>query len=146
MRRGFGTAALVAAALAISGGVGVAEGPVYDEGPVYSPAEPVAGAPPPRLRFAGLKRNRSNGRAVLFVRVSEPGRLFLWGRGALPFRRATDRAGRVRLLIRPRIPLKRHLRRRGKGRIRINVAFEPFSGAVGKTFERPVLLKRKRRR
>ena len=133
------------AALAISGGVAAAEGPVYDEGPVYSPVEPVAGAPV-QLRFAGLKRNRSNGRAVLFVRVSEPGRLFVWGRGALPFRRATGRAGRVRLLVRPRIPLKRYLKRRGKGRIRINVAFEPFSGAIGKTFERPVLLKRKKRR
>ncbi len=104
------------------------------------------GVPQPRLRYAGLRRNRSNGRAVLFVRVSEPGRLFVWGRGALPFRRAGRRAGRVRLLVRPRIPLKRYLKRRGKARIRINVAFEPFSGAPGRTFERPVLLKRKRRR
>ena len=133
-------------ALAWAATVSAAEGPVYDEGPIYSPAEPVAGASQPRLRFAGLKRNRSNGRAVMFVRVSEPGRLFLWGRGALPFRRATGRAGRVRLLVRPRIPLKRYLKRRGKGRIRISVALEPFSGAPGRIFERPVLLKRRRRR
>jgi hypothetical protein len=99
---------------------------------------------PVQLRFAGLRRNRSNGRGILFVRVSEPGRLFVWGRGARPFRRSTARAGRVRLLVRPRIPLKRYLKRRGRARIRINVAFEPFSGAVGRAFERPVLLKRAR--
>lgn len=137
-------AALVASA-APSGAV-AADGAVYEEAPPNPDYTPAAFAPAPRLRFAGLKRNRSNGRAVMFVRVSQPGRLTLWGRGALPFRRATGRAGRVRLLVRPRIPLKRYLKRHGKGRIRINVAFEPFSGAVGKAFERPVLLKRKRRR
>lgn len=133
-------------ALAWGSTAAAAEGPVYDEGPVYAPADSAAATPAPRLRFAGLRRNRRNGRGILFVRVSEPGRLFVWGRGARPFRRATGRAGRVRLLVLPRIPLKRHLKRHGKGRIRINVAFEPFSGAAGKTFERPVLLKRKRRR
>jgi len=120
-----------------------ADGPVYEEAP---PAYEQASVAQASLRYAGLKRNRSNGRGILFVRVSEPGRLWVWGRGALPFRRATGRAGRVRLLVRPRIPLKRYLKRHGKGRIRVNVAFEPFSGAAGRAFERPVLLKRKRRR
>jgi len=136
---------MLVAALVLIGGAtaSAADAPVYEEAPAAY--EPVAGGQV-SLRYAGLRRNRSNGRAVLFVRVSEPGRIWVWGRGALPFRRATERAGRVRLLVRPRIPLKRYLKRRGKGRIRINVAFEPFSGAAGKAFERPVLLKRKRRR
>ena len=142
MRWGTGFALLVAAlVLAVPGGAVSADGPVYEDAPpTYEP--PAART---SLRFAGLKRIRSNGRAVVFVRVSGPGRVFAWGRGTLPFRRATGRAGLVRLLVRPRIPLKRYLKRRGKGRIRVNVGFEPLSGEP-RTFERPILLKRKRRR
>lgn len=117
-----------------------AEGPVYEEAPVYAPV-----AKPAKLWFAGLKRNRSNGRAVLFVRVSGPGKLFVWGRGVRRFKRYAPRAGRVRLLVLPKVRLKRYLKRRGRGRIRVDVGFEPLSGEPS-TFERPVLLKRKRHR
>ena len=141
MRWGFGTAALVVAALAMPGGVGVADGPVYEDAPpTYEP--PAART---SLRFAGLRRIRSNGRAVLFVRVSGPGRVFVWGRGVRRFKRYASRATRMRLLVLPKVPLKRYLKRHGKGRIRVNVGFEPLEGEP-RTFERPILLKRKKRR
>lgn len=136
-------AALTAlAASALPGAAGAADGPVYEEGPVYTPATP---AKPGTLRFAGLKRNRSNGRAVLFVRVSRPGRVFLWGRGVRRFKRHVPRAKRVRLLVLPKVPLKRFLKRRGKAPIRVNVGFQPFGG-LPRELEKRIVLKRKRAR
>jgi hypothetical protein len=132
-----------ALALVVPGSVaGAAEGPAYEEGPVYTPAIP---AKPGTLRFAGLKRNRANGRAVLFVRVSRPGKVFLWGRGVRRFKRHAARATRVRLLVLPKAPLKRFLKRRGKAPIRVNVGFQPFA-APPREFERRIVLKRKRAR
>jgi hypothetical protein len=134
---------LAALALVVPGGAVVADdGPVYEEGPVYTPVAP---AKPGALRFAGLKRNRSNGSAVLFVRVGGPGKVFLWGRGVRRVSRGARRAGRVRLPVRPKIPLKRFLKRRGKAAIRVEVGFQPASG-ISRTFEKRVLLKRKRAR
>ena len=133
---------LVAVVLATTGGVAAAEGPVYDEGPVYTPA-PVA--KPAKLWVGGLKRNRSNGRAVLFVRVSGPGRVFVWGRGVRRFKRYAPRARRMRMLVLPKVPLKRYLKRHGKAAIRVNVGFQP-NEALPRAQERRVVLKRKKRR
>lgn len=142
MRQGIGIALLAAVVLAMSGGAAAADGPVYEEGPVYTPA-PVA--KPGAVRFAGLKRNRRNGRAVLFVRISRPGKVFLWGRGVRRVRRGAQRPTRVRLPVLPKIPLKRFLKRRGKAPIRVNVGFQPFAG-MPREFEKRIVLKRKRAR
>jgi hypothetical protein len=101
--------------------------------------------PSNRLRFHGLKLNRRNGSAVLFVRVAGPGKVFLWGRGVRRVRRGARRAGQVRLPVRPKIPLKRFLKRRGKAAIRVEVGFQP-TGGLPRTFEKRVLLKRQRAR
>ena len=133
-------------ALVVPGGAAAAdEGPVYEEaapGPTYLPAPPPGGG---GFRFAGLKRNRSNGSAVLFVRVGGTGKVFLWGRGVRRVKRFAGRVMRVRLPVRPKIPLKRYLKRRGKAAIRVEVGFQPASG-IPRTFEKRVLLKRKRAR
>jgi sugar lactone lactonase YvrE len=113
--------------------------------PQVAPVAPVAKPPSNRLRFAGLRRNRRNGSAVLFVRVAGPGKVFLWGRGVRRVRRGTQRAKRVRLPVRPKIPLKRFLKRRGKAAIRVNVGFQPVAG-IPRTFEKRIVLKRKRAR
>ncbi|MEX0973707.1 MAG: hypothetical protein WDZ46_10690 [Solirubrobacterales bacterium] len=134
-------AALTAlAASALPGAAGAAEGPTYEEGPVYTPA-PVAKRGV--VRFAGLKRNRRSGRAVLFVRVSGPGKVFLWGRGVRRVRRGARGPARVRLPVLPKVPLKRFLKRRGKAAIRVEVGFQPVAG-IPRTFEKRVLLKRRR--
>jgi hypothetical protein len=135
----------IACALALPASAAASTGPVYEEaapGPTYLPAPPPGGG---KLRFAGLKRNRSNGSAVLFVRVAGPGKVFLWGRGVRRVSRGVRRAGQVRVPVRPKIPLKRYLKRRGKAAIRVEVGFQPAAG-IPRTFERRVLLKRQRAR
>lgn len=146
MRWGTGIAAIaVVIWLAVPAAV-AAEGPTYEEatpGPIYSPAPPGAGLR--GFRFDGLRLNRRNGRAVLFVRVSGPGKVFLWGRGVRRLKRNARRAKRVRLPVKPKIPLKRFLKRHGKARIRFNVTFEP-TGGTPRTLEKVVVLKRKKHR
>jgi hypothetical protein len=106
---------------------------------------PIVQPPSNRFRFNGLRLIRGNGMAILFVKVPDPGRLWLWGRGVRPLKRVARRATRVRLPVRPKVPLKRYLKRHGKGRVRVNVGFEPFGGDFRKR-EKPIVLRRHRRR
>jgi len=105
--------------------------------------DPVVQLPSNRFRFAGLVKNRSNGSAVLFVRVPGQGRVLLRGRGFRRLARTAPRAKRVRLPVKPKIPLKRFLKRHGKGRIRVEVTFKP-TGGVPRTLEKVIVLKRRR--
>jgi DNA-binding beta-propeller fold protein YncE len=106
---------------------------------------PTSAAISNRFRFAGLKLNRGNGSAVLFVRVPTAGKLILWGRGVRRFKRTAHHATLVRLPIRPKTPLKRYLKRHRKAPVHLKVAFEPFGG-VAKTREKRIVLRRKLRR
>ncbi len=99
--------------------------------------------PSNRFRFDGLRLNRGNGMAILFVKVPGPGRLRLWGRGVRPLKRVAQQATRVRLPVRPKVPLKRYLKRHGKGRVRVNVLFEPFGGEA-RRHEKVIVLRRRR--
>ncbi|HKB51413.1 MAG TPA: NHL repeat-containing protein [Solirubrobacterales bacterium] len=99
--------------------------------------------PSNKFRFAGLVKNRSNGLAVLFVRVPGPGRVILYGRGFRRLARTARQAKRVRLPIKPKIPLKRFLKQHGKARIRVGVTFEP-TGGDPRTLEKVIVLRRQR--
>lgn len=132
---------LSALLLALPGGTAVAEEPVYEEaapGPIYSPAPGVG-----KIRFSGLKLNRRNGSAVLFVRVAGPGRVILKGRGVRRLSRGAPRAKVVRLPVKPKVRLKRFVKRHGKGRIRVEVTFRPVGGEP-RTIEKPIVLRRRR--
>lgn len=96
-----------------------------------------------RLRFNRLKLNRRNGSAVLFVRVSGPGRVILKGRGVRRLRRGASRATIVRLPVKPKVRLRRFVKRHGKGRIRVEVTFRPIGGEP-RSIEKVIVLKRKR--
>jgi DNA-binding beta-propeller fold protein YncE len=100
-------------------------------------------APSNRIRFRRLKLNRSNGSAVLFVRVVGPGRVILEGRGVRRLSRGTPRAKVVRLPVKPKVRLKRFVKRHGKGRIRVEVTFRPVGGEP-RTIERVIVLRRRR--
>lgn len=100
--------------------------------------------PSNKFRFAGLVKNRRNGSAVLFVRVPGPGKVILKGRGVRRLARGASRAMRVRLPVKPKVRLKRFLKKHGKGRIRVEVTFKPVGGTPN-TLEKPVVLRRKRR-
>jgi len=120
-------------------------GPVYAPAPVYTPA-PVAAPASNGFRIRRVRRVRRNGRAIVFVRVFAPGKVFVWGRGIRTIRRGTRRPKVVRVPVRPKRRLLRYLRRHGQGRIRINIGFRPHGGIAREPRERPVLLRKKRRR
>jgi hypothetical protein len=137
---------LLAAALvpAWPGRGAAADEPAYEEaapGPVYSPADSVGSK---GIRFNGLGLNRRNGSAVLFVRVPGPGRVILHGRGVRRLVRGAPRAMVVRLPVRPKVRLRHYLKRHGKGRIRVEVTFKPLTGALPKTIEKVIVLRRGR--
>jgi hypothetical protein len=137
---------LLAAVLAVafSASSVAAEEPIYEDAPIYSPA-PERG---PAIRFAGLQLNRRSGTAILFVRVLEPGRVVLHGRGIRRLARAAPSAGTsqprlLRLPVKPKVRLRRYLKQHGKGRIRPLVTLKPLAGTLPKTIERVVVLRRR---
>jgi DNA-binding beta-propeller fold protein YncE len=99
--------------------------------------------PSNRIRFAGLVKNRRNGSAVLFVRVPGPGRVILKGRGVRRLARGAPRAKVVRLPVKPKVRLRRFVKRHGKGRIRVEVTFRP-AGGEPRSIEKVIVLKRRR--
>jgi hypothetical protein len=132
---------LLAAVLAlVSSGAVAADEPVYEEGPIYEPAAPRG----PAIRFDGLRLNRYSGTAVLFVQVLEPGRVVLHGRGIRRFVRSAPQPRLLRLVVKPKVRLRRFLKRHGKGRIRPLVTLKPFTGTLSKTIEKVIVLRRKR--
>jgi hypothetical protein len=96
-----------------------------------------------RLRFNRLTLNRRNGSAVLFVRVFGPGHVILKGRGVRRLRRSAPRAKIVRLPVKPKVRLRRFVKRHGKGRIRVEVTFWPNEG-LERSFEKVIVLRRRR--
>lgn len=142
MSRGLRAGLLAAAlALVLVASPVAAQEPVYEEAPVYSPATA-------KIRFAGLRLNRRSGTAILFVRVFEPGRVILHGRGIRRLTRGAPYAGvpssqLLRLPVRPKVRLRRYLKHRGKGRIRPLVTHRPFAATLPKTIERVIVLRRR---
>jgi DNA-binding beta-propeller fold protein YncE len=108
--------------------------------PIFAP---VARLPSNKFHFAGLVKNRSNGFAVLYVRVSAPGRVSLKGRGFRRLSRTARQATTVSIPIKPKVRLRHFLKRHGKGRIRVAVTFTP-TGGVPRTHEKVIVLRRKR--
>jgi hypothetical protein len=127
-------------ALALSASSPAADEPVYEDAPVYSPA-PERG---PGIRFGGLRLNRRSGTAILFVRVLEPGQVVLHGRGIRRLVRGAPQPRLLRLPVKPKVRLRRYLKRHGKGRIRPLVTLRPQAGTLPKTIERVIVLRRKR--
>jgi len=133
---------LLAAALALASSASsvAADEPVYEDAPVYSPA-PERG---PGIRFGGLRLNRRSGTAIVFVQVLDPGRVVLHGRGIRRYARNASQPRLLRLVVKPKVRLRRFLKRHGKGRIRPLVTLKPFAGTLPKTIERVVVLRRGR--
>lgn len=98
---------------------------------------------PNGIRFNRLKLNRRNGTAILFVKVPGPGRVLLKGRGVRRLSRGAPRAKLVRLPVKPKVRLKRFVKRHGKGRIRVEVTFRPVGGEP-RTIEKAIVLRRRR--
>jgi hypothetical protein len=128
-----------ALALALSASPVAADEPVYEDAPIYSPV-PERG---PAIRFGGLQLNRRSGTAILFVRVFEPGQVILHGRGIRRLVRGAPQAKLLRLPVKPKVRLRRFLKRHGKGRIRPLVTLKPQAGTLPKTIERVVVLRRR---
>ena len=121
--------------------------PPCPEEQVTPPSTPVVAIPKPAsnwIHIAGLRRNLRNGTAVLFVKVSAPGRVILGGRGIRRLVRGARRARqRVRLPIKPKVRLMHYLKRHRKARIRVRATFKSFDGGDAKRLEKRVVLKRR---
>lgn len=169
MRWGIGIALLSIAAV----GLGVAPGeagaqapwpiyhPVYEPAPEYTPEDGEKEEPPKGPRIAAaipapaplpdvfgirrVKRVWGNGRAIVFIRVFAPGRVFVWGRGVRTLARTTNRPRVVRVPVKPKSRLLRRLRDRGRAKIEIKLAFRPRGGVALPPRDRPILLRKKRR-
>jgi len=127
--------------------------PAEEEGESSSPKAPAVApaipAPAPAWNAFSVRRVKRlwhNGRAIVFVRVFAPGRVFVWGRGIRTVGRAVGQPRVVRVPIKPKSRLRRHLRRKGKGRIRVKLAFRPYDGVAREPRERTILLRKRRRR
>ena len=105
--------------------------------------DPTVKLPWNQFHFAGLMKNRGNGFAVLYVRVSGPGRVSLKGRGFRRLSRTARQATTVTLPIKPKVRLRHFLKQHGKGRIRVEVTFTPTDG-IPRTLEKVIVLRRHR--
>lgn len=124
------------------GEAGTPAPPCLAQAPILAPIA-LAATVSNKIRFRGLRRNRQNGTAVVFVKVPGPGRVILHGRGVRRLTRFARQAERLRLPIRPKVRLLHYLKQHGKGRIRVAVTFKPVGG-IPKTIEKVVVLKRSR--
>jgi DNA-binding beta-propeller fold protein YncE len=106
-------------------------------------AAPFVKLPSNKFHFAGLSKNRSNGFAVLYVRVPGPGKVSLKGRGFRRLSRTVRQATTVSLPVKPKVRLRHFLKRHGKGRIRVEVTFTP-TGGLPRTLEKVIVLRRHR--
>ncbi len=113
-----------------------------------SQEEPIAAPslklPSNRFHFAGVRKNRANGFALLFVRVPGAGKLNLTGRGFRRLSRIARQATTVTIPIKPKVRLRHFLKQHGKGRIRVAVTYTP-TGGVPRKLEKVIVLKRERR-
>jgi DNA-binding beta-propeller fold protein YncE len=117
--------------------------PCIAPAPVEPIVAPLVKPPSSRFHFAGLRLNRANGFASLLVRVPGPGSLKLTGRGFRRLSRGARQATTVTLPVKPKVRLRRFLKRHGKGRIRVEVTFMPAEG-IPSSRERVVVLRRHR--
>lgn len=106
-------------------------------------AAPVLKLPSNKFHFAGLVKKRSNGFAVLYVRVPGPGKVSLTGRGFRRLSRTARQATTVGLPVKPKVRLRHFLKQHGKGRIRAVVTFTP-TGGIPRTLEKVIVLRRHR--
>ncbi len=106
-------------------------------------ASPVLKLPSNKFHFAGLVKKRSNGFAVLYVRVPGPGKVSLTGRGFRRLSRTARQATTVGLPVKPKVRLRHFLKRHGKGRIRVVVTFTP-TGGIPRKREKVIVLRRHR--
>jgi DNA-binding beta-propeller fold protein YncE len=106
-------------------------------------AAPLVKLPSNKFHFAGLVKKRSNGFAVLYVRVPGPGKVSLTGRGFRRLTRTARQATTVGLPVKPKVRLRHFLKQHGKGRIRAVVTFTP-TGGIPRTLEKVIVLRRHR--
>jgi hypothetical protein len=105
--------------------------------------DPGVKLPSNRFHFAGLVKKRSNGFAVLYVRVPGPGKVSLTGRGFRRLSRTARQATTVGLPVKPKVRLRHFLKQHGKGKIRAIVTFTP-TGGIPRKLEKVIVLRRHR--
>jgi len=108
-------------------GAGSGQGGTLAAPGIATPA-PTALARRGALRFGFLRAHPRRGVATIGVRVPGPGRLALFGRQVRKRLARPEAARLVRLLVRPKPGPRRLLRRHGRAKVVVRVAFRPRAG------------------
>ncbi|MBS1886993.1 MAG: trypsin-like serine protease [Actinobacteria bacterium] len=101
---------------------------VHPPAPAPAPPSAAPAAPTVRLRVTRVRR-RANGSAVLTAKVSTAGELKLSGTAVRAESLSTQAAGKYRLIVAPKGKATRRLKRAGRTKVGVRVAFS----ASGKT-------------
>jgi len=113
--------------------------------PVWFTYEKSAPKPSNKFSFGKLKLNRKKGTATLKVKAAGAGKVTLKpGKVKKSAARATAKRRTVTLRIVPKAKLRKKLRKRGRAKLRVKVAFAP-DGGQARTKSRAVTLKQKAR-
>jgi hypothetical protein len=105
-----------------------------------APASAAKAAPSNTLTFSGASVDLRTGTATLRVDLSGGGTLALGGTQVVGASTSTTTAGTVALKVRPTAKARKALRRKGRLRVRVTVAFTP-SGGTTSHWERGVTLR-----
>ncbi len=95
--------------------------------------------------IGGLSLSRKKGTGALAVTVPGPGKLVLSGKGVEKATKRVKRARRVKLPIRARGKALKALKKRGKVRLPLAIAFTPDGGNTLVKYEKVMLIKKLRR-
>ena len=101
----------------------------------------IAILPSNRFRIVRLWLSRRKGSATFYIDVPGPGRLVLSGKGIEKVIRRARRAGRVKLPIRARGASLERLKRRGKLKLALSIAFTPDGGTALTKHKKVILIK-----
>jgi hypothetical protein len=88
----------------------------------------------PKLKFGGVKLNKSKGTATLAVKVPSAGTLTVAGKDVVKVKKKAKKAKTLKITIRAKGKTKTVLKETGKAKLKAKVSFKPASGiAVKKT-------------
>jgi DNA-binding beta-propeller fold protein YncE len=97
----------------------------------FAVSERAAPPPPPSnsFSFGKVKVNKKKGTAKLIVKVPGPGKLVLSGKMVVKQSVTFEKAGNVKLLIKPKGGPKKKLANVGRAKVKVNVAYTPAGGS-----------------
>lgn len=86
----------------------------------------------PKLKFGGIKLNKSKGTATLAVKVPSAGTLTVSGKDVVKVKKKAKKAKTLKITIRAKGKTKAQLEATGKAKVKAKLSFKPASGIAAK--------------